>query len=152
MNISKETNKQYFFKKEVLIMAETKITYAEALTKAIETEGLEAEVVAKLEALKKSIEKKATNRKPTKAQKENEGYKAIVLESLAQGKGTVGEIAKRNEVTADFSTPKVTALLGALVEEGKVIRTEEGRKAVYALAIPSEEEDAEAEADAPSEE
>ena len=59
-------------------MAETKITYAEALTKAIETEGLEAEVVAKLEALKKSIEKKATNRKPTKAQKEAKLFGEVV--------------------------------------------------------------------------
>lgn len=121
-------------------MADNKLTYSEALAKVIAVEGLDAEVVEKLKTLKASIEKKATNRKPSKTQKENEGYKTIVLESLAQGKATASELAKRNEATADFSTPKIVGILKMLIEEGKVERIAEGRKAIFSLKAEVEED------------
>lgn len=115
-------------------MAETKITYSEALTKAIEFEGMDAEVVAKLKALKASLEKKSANRKPTKEQKANEVIKEVILKSLEQGKGTATEIAKRDEATSDLSNQKVASLLKQLVEAGKVVKSTEGRKSIFALA------------------
>lgn len=114
-------------------MADTKITYSEALAKAIAFEGMDAEVVAKLTALKASLEKKSANRKPTKEQKENEGIKEILVASLAEGKGTATEIAKRNEATADLSNQKVASLLKQLVEAGKVAKATEGRKSIFSL-------------------
>jgi len=115
-------------------MADTKITYSEALAQAIAFEGMNDEVVEKLKALKASLEKKSANRKPTKEQKENEGIKAVLLESLVEGKGTATEIAKRNEATADLSNQKVASLLKQLIEAGKVVKVTEGRKSIFSLA------------------
>ena len=115
-------------------MADTKMTYSEALTKAIEFEGMETEVVERLTALRTSLAKKSANRKPTKAQEANEAIKKVILKSLEEGKGTVTDIAKRSEETADLSNQKVTSLLKQLVDVGKVVKSTEGRKSIFALA------------------
>ena len=82
------------------------------------------------------LNKKAENKKPTKAQAENEAYKATVLEVLAnEEKGlTVTEIMAKSETLKAFSNQKVTALVRSLKEEGKVEKVAEGKKALFKLA------------------
>ena len=116
-------------------MADTKkMAYKDALTKALEFEGMDAEVVDRLKDLRASLAKKAENRKPTKTQEENEVIKKVILESLAKGEGTATEIGKRAESTADLSNQKITSLLKQLIESGQVVKSTEGRKSIFALA------------------
>lgn len=82
------------------------------------------------------LNKKAEKKKPTKTQAENETYKAIVLEVLeGSEKGmTVTEIMAQSEVLKAFTNQKVTALVRALKDEGKVEKVAEGKKALFKLA------------------
>ena len=80
------------------------------------------------------LDKRAENRKPTKAQKENEVLKAIVLKSLESGEGTVTEIGQRAEETKGLTNQKVTALLKLLVNDGLVVKDTSGKKTVFSLA------------------
>ena len=132
-------------RKEVEKMAEKKITYSEALDVAIAIEGLDKEVVDKLVALKASIEKKSTNRKPSKNQVENEGLCVKVLAVLADmAEGAVAsDIIKASDEFNGMSTPKMTALLKKLVEDGKATREEIGRKAIYKIATVAEDAETE---------
>jgi len=73
------------------------------------------------------------NRKPTKAQVENEGHKANILTFLKAQETPVSatEIAEACELT---SNQKAAALLKALGEAGLVVRTAEKGKALYSVA------------------
>ena len=61
------------------------------------------------------LDKKSS--KPTKAQTENEGVKADIIDVLADGKART---AKAIGETVGYSTAKVSALLRALVLDGQV--------------------------------
>lgn len=72
---------------------------------------------------------------PTKAQTENATIKAKILEVLADGAKVGAEVGK----ALDISTQKAVALLGQLVDEGKVVRAEvkvkgKGKVLQFALA------------------
>jgi len=110
-----------------------KMTYVKALQNAI-AEVSDVETKEKLTALCESLVNKAKNKKPTETQKANKVLKVAVLETMATMSGTCGEIAKANPQTENLSTPKMSALLKALVAEGKVVRSTEGKKTIFALA------------------
>ena len=118
----------------------TKMTNSVALATAIEVlanEDKYSEVVEKLKNIKASIDKKSASKsgKPTAKQTENEGFKAEILDFLADGeKYTVTDILKGVPSLADFSTSKVSALVRQLKECGKVNREEINRKAYFSLA------------------
>lgn len=115
----------------------TKITYVDALTFAIENGDLPAEIVEKLSALRDNQIKRNTNRKPTKVQQENEGYKAQILELFDtdhEARYTVTAIIAAVPALAGFSTPKVSALAHQLVDAGKAIVTKEGKSTVFGYA------------------
>lgn len=60
--------------------------------------------------------------------------KSVVAETLATvGKGTVTEIQKANSELSELSNQKVTSLLKALIEDGTVAKTVEGRKSMFSL-------------------
>ena len=91
------------------------VTRKDVLNKALNVADFwsddEREVINKMIA---SLDKKSS--KPTKAQLENEGIKAEILEVIADGrKRTAKEIGEE----VGYSTPKVSALLRALVLDGK---------------------------------
>lgn len=113
----------------------TKMTYAQALTIAIETIE-NAEAKAKLEALKTSIEKKnGATRKPTATQKANEGYKVAILEGMEKGKAyTITDLMKSVEGIAELSNQRVSAIVRQMVEAGLVTREEVKRKAYFTKA------------------
>lgn len=78
--------------------------------------------------------KTSADRKPTKAQQENEGIKAKILAVMDTTPATVSEIMKRDEVLTALSNQKVSALMTQLVNDNMVVKTEEKRKSYFALA------------------
>lgn len=126
----------------------TKMTYATALTKAIELidrdlcstidsgEAGEWEaVIEKLTALKEqTIKRNSADRKPTKAQLANEGLKDRVYAVLTAEPATVTEIMGRDAELGALSNQKVSALVNALVDEGRAVKSVEKRKSYFARA------------------
>ena len=104
----------------------TKMTYAQALDVAINAVA-DKEVADKLTALKVQIEKKnSADRKPTKAQAENEVLKDRIVDALTERK-TATEVADEFGISVN----KSTALLTALVKAQRIERTVEKRKAYF---------------------
>lgn len=119
-----------------------KMTYAKALEIAMNAVKENKEVYDKLDALKASIAKKnSAERKPTAAQKANEGYKTAILEFMEVGKKyTITDLMKEVVELADLSNQRVSALVRQLKEEGLVERTEEKRKAYFSKKVVTDEE------------
>lgn len=119
-------------------MAEKKITKREVINKMLADAHIQAneEFVAylthELELLDKKAEKKG---KSEDELKEIARLKDVVAGAIGTiGKGTVSEIQKANEELGDLSNQKVTSLLKAMIEDGVVIKTVEGRKSIFSLA------------------
>ena len=112
-----------------------KLTYVTALTYAIENGNLPAEIAEKLTALRTQQEKRNTaEKKPTKVQEANAGVKQVILTALeGQEAKTVSEIQTLSEELGALSNQKVASLVRQLVEEGKLTRIEEKRKAYFKL-------------------
>ena len=93
---------------------------------------LSAEEIKILEERAEMHSKKNANRKPTKAQAENETIKASILEFMEVGKAyTVTEIQKGVGLE---SNQKASALVRQLKESDLVIRKEEKGKAYFTKA------------------
>ena len=112
----------------------TKMTYVDALNIALTAVSDNAEVTEKLTALREQIAKRNSteNRKPTKAQLANEEFKAKVLAVLTETPASVTEIMAKDESLSALSNQKVSALVNALVEDGKATKTTEKRKSLFA--------------------
>ena len=80
-----------------------------------------------------ALDKKSANKKPTKAQAENEVYKAEVLAVLTEEKVTVSDLMKKSNVLSDLSNQKVTAVLKSLIEDGKVVKNVDKKKSYFSL-------------------
>jgi hypothetical protein len=112
----------------------TKITYTEALNIALNAD-LPEEVKDKLTALREQIAKRnSAERKPTKAQKANEELREVVFEALGLEPQTVTQIMAQDERLSALSNQKVSALVNALVDEGRAVKTVEKRKSYFAKA------------------
>jgi len=114
-----------------------KMTNVKAIGYVVENfaEELPAEVLEKLNKIKASFENKATAKKPTATQVENEALKAEILEVLTAGVGaTVTAIQGKSEKLGAISNQRVSALLRQLVEANKVVKTTEKKKSYFALA------------------
>lgn len=110
------------------------MTYVEALNVALSAD-LPEEVKAKLTALRDQTAKRnSAERKPTKAQVANEALKAEVLKVLTTDPATVTEIIGKSDALSGLSNQKVSALVNALVDEGKAVKTVDKRKSYFALA------------------
>lgn len=114
----------------------TKMTYVAALSFVLENcPDLPTEVAEKLTALKAQTEKRNTaDRKPTKAQLANETLKAKVAEVLTAEPATVTELMARDAELAALSNQKVSALVNALVDEGRAVKSVDKRKSYFARA------------------
>ena len=121
----------------------TNMTYAMALDTAIKflNENIQygddfSAVVEKLEALKGQLAKRSTSKTPTKTQKENEVIMERIVDTLVNmaKPATVTEILAYGIEGFDLTNQKVSALLRKLVESGKVVKTIEGKKAVFSIA------------------
>lgn len=93
---------------------------------------LSADEVAFLEDRCELVAKKNATRKPTKAQEENEGIKAQILEFMSDGVSrTVTDIMKGVGLE---SNQKTSALVRQLKESGSLVRTESKGKAWFTKA------------------
>lgn len=85
-----------------------------------------------IELLEKKNSYKST--KPTKTQVANEALKVRIAEVMSNGKAfTASEVLKALD-SADLTASKVTAMLTQMKNDGKVVRTEDKRKAYFTLA------------------
>lgn len=80
--------------------------------------------------------KNTSDKKPTKTQEENEGYKALILDFLrAQSEGvTCTEVQKGVPAFADFNNQKIAALMRQLCDAGKVTKAVVKGKALFSIA------------------
>lgn len=79
--------------------------------------------------------KNSTEKKPTAQQKANEALKQDIVECMERDRlYTISEMIKEFPCCSDLSTPKVSAIIRLLKDEGVVIRTEDKRKAYFRLA------------------
>jgi ferritin len=92
------------------------------------------DVAEKINAMIASLDKKSTNRKSTKTQEQNESLKEVVMSVLSAEHKTASEIMKLHDELKDLSNQKVASLLNALVKDGKVQKSTEGKKSVFYLA------------------
>ena len=109
---------------------EKKMTYVQALDNAIAVTG--GETRERLEALKLSLERRNSHRsdKPTKAQVENEGVKAQILEVLTHDGKQCKDIAE----AVGISGQKCSALLKQLVDGGVAEKFTEKRVTYFKVA------------------
>ena len=72
----------------------------------------------------------------TKTQKANEEVKAVIADVLAEadGKMTVTEMLK-DERLSGYTNQKISALLRLMIADGKVVKTIEGKKAYFSVAV-----------------
>lgn len=121
------------------------MTYAQALEIAI---GLtEGEAKERLVALKGQLAKRNAStgeRKPTKAQRDNEVLKAHILEMLVGEPEGMAPTEVANAM--HLGVQKVTPQLTKLVAEGKAVKQTKGKKVLY-LAVENAPAEVEAEAE-----
>lgn len=115
-----------------------KMTQKNAIAYVIDNCTLPADVKEKLVSMKASLEKKSAKsgeRKPTKTQIANEGFKQVILSNMEKDRlYTISEITKEMPFGEELSTQRVSAIVKQLKDNGSVIRTEEKRKAYFSLA------------------
>lgn len=85
------------------------------------------------------IEKKASNAKMTKTQEANQDIKALIVKELARiaRPVTITELISESSEIAEItggSNQKVSALMTQLKNSNQVVRTQEGKKAMFSIA------------------
>ena len=79
--------------------------------------------------------KNSAEKKPTAQQTANAGIQTAILENMEVNRlYTITEIIKSVPECADLTNQRVSALIRQLVDAGKVVRTEDKRKAYFSLA------------------
>ena len=110
------------------------LTYVDALNVALSAD-LPEEVKAKLTALRDQTAKRnSAERKPTKVQVANEALKATVLSVLTAEPATVTELMAKHADLSALSNQKVSALVNALVADGKAVKVAVKRVNKFARA------------------
>lgn len=113
----KMTKRDYF--NELLNIAEVKTNKS-----MVDFINHELELLEKKNASKSSTE--------TKTQKENASIKENLLNEMIKGiKYTASEMQKELSCCKELTNQKISALVRQLIAEGKVVRTEDKRKAYF---------------------
>jgi hypothetical protein len=119
-------------------MANQKLTKAQkyAMLKAIPSVAENSILVEFIDHEMELLAKKnASEKKPTAQQTANEGIKSAIVKGMAVGKQyTITDIIKTIPECAELTNQRVSNLVRQLIAEGKVVRTEEKRKAYFSLA------------------
>ena len=124
----------------------TKIEKYEALMNKYDLEKEDKDfLVHEIELLKA----KKLNKKPTKEQEANEKLKAKILEVIGNKAVTVSEVWKSNhDWTMEYSNQKFSALMNAMVDEGRLKKVTEKRVSYFSVNLDYEvAEDGEVEGD-----
>ena len=114
----------------------TKMTYVQAIDFAVANID-NVEVIEKLEALKTQLAKRANGKRGmTTTQKANVALMDTIFEGLMElgNPVTVTELIGGYAPLAEYTNQKISALLRKLVENGKVVKTMEKKKAYFAVA------------------
>ena len=117
---------------------EKKLTKREKYERLLAKAEVKADPIA-VEFIEHELEllakKNSSEKKPTAVQLANEGIKETILETLAtEGKKmTISEMQKVNAELAELQNQKISALIRQLVNDGKVERVEEKRKAYFKI-------------------
>lgn len=111
----------------------TKMTKKNAIAYVLENCQVPEDVKEKLVSMKAQLEKSNKGeKKPTKTQVVNEGFKAVIVENMEPGRlYTITELTKEMPFGEELSTQRVSALVRQLKDAGSVVRTEEKRKAYF---------------------
>ena len=112
---------------------EKKMTKREMFEQIKRNYGLTEQEVAFIDhELELLAKKNSADKKPTKAQVENEGIKDVILAGMENGRlYTITDLIKSIEGISDLSNQRVSALVRQLVADGSVTRTEDKRKAYF---------------------
>ena len=90
------------------------------------------------------IEAKKVNKKPTKAQEENEKLKAEIVEVIGNKSVTVTTVWKsKEEWLINYSNQKFSALMNAMVEEGRLKKVTDKRVSYFSVNLDYEEDEVE---------
>ena len=112
------------------------MTKKDALNYVIANCELPTEVREKIDGMIVQLNKKSTSeKKPTKTQVANEGFKQVILDNMESDRlYTITEITKEMPFGEELTSQRVSALVRQLKESGAIIRTEDKRKAYFQLA------------------
>lgn len=129
MNKTRITKAMRFEDIKALLNGET-VTYGTTVEQAVEFIDKEMGLLAR---------KNSGDKKPTKTQQENEEYKVLICDFLAnkpeEKKGyTCTEVIKLVPELNEFSTQKIAPLMRQLENAGKVAREEVKGKTLFHLA------------------
>ena len=91
-------------------------------------------VVAYLQNELALLDNKSKSKRESKTQKENAVIKEIILEVMQNISGTCTEISKADPRLAEYTIPKMSAMLNQLAKEGKVIKTTDKKKSIFSIA------------------
>lgn len=112
-----------------------KLTKKDLFNKLLEVEEISAneELVGFINHELELLEKKANRTGTTKTQKENEGIKDIILETLRlEGAPmTITQLQETDKTLEGLSNQKISALLAQLVNTNKVIRTKDKKTTLF---------------------
>lgn len=116
-------------------MMEKRITKKERFMELKEIVANRPELVEFLDHEIELLNKKASIKTPSKNQKENEGLKELIVETLrALGKPvTITDIQNANENLKVLSNQKISALLTQLKDTNVIVRVVDKKKAFFAL-------------------
>ena len=102
-------------------------------------DNLPTEVKEKFESMLVALDNKSNRsgeRKPTKTQVANEGFKEIILYSIEVDRlYTITEMVMEFDFGEELSNQRVSALVRQLKEAGKVERIEDKRKAYFKRVV-----------------
>lgn len=112
---------------------EKKMTKVEMFKAIKAVVGDNADFVAFIDHEIELLNKKSTNKKPTKTQAENEAYKAEILANLTDKGVTVTELQSKSEILGGLSNQRVSALLRIMVDAGTVAKTIDKKKSYFSL-------------------
>ena len=115
----------------------TKIEKYEALMNKYDLEKEDKDfLVHEIELLKA----KKLNKKPTKEQEANEKLKAEILEVIGGNRVTVSTVWKSKEKwLLEYSNQKFSALMNAMVEEGRLKKITDKRVSYFSVNLDYEE-------------
>jgi len=113
-----------------------KKTKREYYNEILAIEGISEDIKKFVNAELALLDKKNSNRKPTKEQKANEDYKAQIIAILANAENplTASEIHKTVKYDGEYQVQKTSALLAQLVKTNEVAKGTDGKKTVFSLS------------------
>ena len=80
------------------------------------------------------LDKKSANRKPSKTAEANAELATVIEGVLTSEGATVSEIMAKDATLAGLSNQKVSVVLRLMVADGKVVKTTDKKKSLFALA------------------